>query len=53
MNTVTVQPVLLFIRGLTLEFSQVDQSVVSDNPERNADLDLLLCKLIFQKLSFC
>lgn len=36
-----------FRRGLTLEFPQVDQSMVSDNPERNKDLDLLLCKLIF------
>lgn len=31
---------------LTLEFPKVDQAMVSDNPERNADVDLIICKLI-------
>lgn len=29
----------MFLKRLTLEFPQVDQSVVSDNPERKRDLD--------------
>lgn len=32
--------------GLTLEFAQVDQPVISDDPGTNADWDLLACKLI-------
>lgn len=44
MNTVAS---VTFVRGLTLEFAQVDESMVSDNPGRNGDVGLLLCKLIF------
>lgn len=40
-----------FTKTLTLEFSQVDQSVVPDNPGRNRDL--LTCKLILWLESLC
>lgn len=34
----------VFTEGLTLEFPHVDQPMVSNNPEKNADLGLLLCE---------
>lgn len=39
MNTVAACVCVCVRGGLTLEFPKVDQAMVSDNPERNADLD--------------
>lgn len=36
------------VGGLTLEFAQVDQPVVSDDPGTNGDWELLACKLILR-----